>query len=196
MFTDSLRHVFYIDYDLQFSSMLQNIDSVLYESMIGTDKLTVFQPSDDMLDFVGAVASTRIQNGGVMVLDSLNTLQNLLDGISLSRASRIANQKTALIVSVLENICRFYSKSLIIVNLPKSRPKGTSEDSSTFWEKTLVGGRMIRFKSDLILSAHKSKRDRFVIEIKVKDSESHTAGVDSKFSSEYFLSEFERNSPF
>jgi hypothetical protein len=144
--------VTFVDFDLQFSSILQNLDDSSYRLIDGRRHLSVMQPSNKILDFVGNISSKKINSQGVMILDSLNSLQAILTDDSSTRGSKSANQKTALIVTVLENICRFYSKSLLIVNITKARPVD-AESSDSFWEKRIVGGRMIRYKSDMVLSA-------------------------------------------
>jgi len=147
----SLGEVLYVDYDLQFSSILQNIDEIDYAGTFGKN-LHVMQASDNALDFISDIASIEMHRGGILILDSLNSLQNTIAGNFLEVEAKIANQRSALVITILQLVSRFYSKSLLIVNVARARQK-LRIDRSTFWEKSLVGGRMIKFKSDMILFA-------------------------------------------
>jgi len=135
--------------------------------------LSVIQPSDDVLEFTAVIYSREMKRGGMIVLDSLNTLQSLLTAQSSNSDSKVANQKSALVVTLLQQISRFYSRSLLITNITKARPNDAKESSSSFWEKVLVGGRMIKFKSDRILSAKKIvKVGSPIVEITSQSSDS------------------------
>ncbi len=173
----SRDELIYVDFDLQFSSLLQNLDSASYEGLTKSGKLKVLQPSEDILDFAEGISGQEMQSGGALILDSLNSLQSLLTDEASNRGSKIANQKTALIVTVLQKMCRFYSKSLVIVNVTRSRPKNSNEESSSFWEKKLVGGRMIKFKSDVILSVKQILSAPPEIEIKVQESHGESLSI-------------------
>jgi hypothetical protein len=167
----SLSDVLYVDYDLQFSSSLQNLEYTEYSRMVKKENLLVLQPSDDTIEFVSQIASIQMRRGGVLILDSLNSLQNILTGAFLENESKIANQRSALIITILQKLARFYSKSLIIVNVAKARQR-LGKDQSTFWEKSLVGGRMIKFKSDLILSATETGGSRPEVLIRAEKTRS------------------------
>jgi hypothetical protein len=166
----SSHSVVYFDFDLQFSSLLQNLDQVSYERIAHTGKLLVLQPTNSVPDLLEILATFKPPSGGVIVLDSLNTLQDLLTEGSSEKGSKVANQKTALIITLLQNYAQFLSKSLIIVNITKSRPKERIEKNSSDWEKKLVGGRMIKFKSDLIIFTRRSEQNPREIEIIVQES--------------------------
>jgi len=146
---------------LQFTSLLQNIRFSSFESLgIGKD-LLISGPSDDVLStLVGSqIPGKEIRSGGVVILDSLNMLQNMLwDDKTPEIASRVANHRSAVLLSLLSQFSSFYSKSLIIVNLTKARPKKIG-DESILWEKEIVGGRMTRFYSDVLLFASISFED-------------------------------------
>lgn len=167
--------VIYVDFDLQFSSLLQNIDGKKFSKIADSGRLAVMQPSDDVLDFIGNVSDLKMSSGGIVFLDSLNTLQALLTDSLAERGALIANQKTAMVVTVLQELCKHYCNSLLIMNLTKSRPIDANEVSSSpaassFWEKGLVGGRMIRYKSDRIFSVNYMQRaGSSAVEIKEKD---------------------------
>lgn len=160
----------YIDLDLQFSSLLQNLDQAAYDRLANSRKLVVLQPPDDVLELVELIASQKMQKGGILILDSLNSLQNILTEDGSKQQMKAANQKTALIVSILQMISRSYGDSLIVVNVAKSRPRSSEEKDSGHWDKKLVGGRMIKFKSDLILSVEEVKGNPSKLEIVVEGS--------------------------
>ena len=162
----SLGEVLYIDYDLQFSSILQNIDEIDYAGTFGKN-LQVMQPSDNALDFISDIASIEMHRGGILILDSLNSLQNTIAGNFLEVEAKIANQRSALVITILQQVSRFYSKSLLIVNVARARQK-LRIDRSTFWEKSLVGGRMIKFKSDMILFAKETLDGLPAIEVRAE----------------------------
>ena len=166
---ESQKSVIYLDFDLLFSSFLQNLESSELDREITNRNLIVMQPTDDILEFIRNIAFEKMKQGGALILDSLNSLQNLLNDDEISRGSKEANQKTALVVTVLQNMCRYYGKSLIVFNITKSRPRNLDEKSISFWEKTLVGGRMIRFKSDAILSVKQDSLDASLIEVIVQE---------------------------
>ena len=173
-FIASQLGVYYIDFDLQFSSLLQNLDREEFDLIHDTGRLVVLQPSYDVFEFMEAIAGWRMQIGGILILDSLNSLQSILTDDTSNKGSKIANQKTLLLITILQEISRFYSKSLIIINVTKSRPSKVNEKDSTFWEKTLVGGRMIKFKSDAILSVKQVAKNLPLIEISVQQSRDST----------------------
>jgi hypothetical protein len=162
----TLTEVLYVDYDLQFSSSLQNLEEIEYDKKFGKN-LQVLQPPDDALDFVSQIASKKMHVGGVLILDSLNSLQNVIAGNFSDGESKIANQRSALVITILQQLSRFYSKSLVIVNIAKARQR-LGKDHSTFWEKSLVGGRMIKFKSDVILFAKEIQAINPEIEIRTE----------------------------
>ncbi len=83
----------YIDFDLQFSSLLQNLDSREFAQMSDSEKLSIVQPPDDILEFVTSMARYNLQQGGVMILDSLNSLQNLLTDDRATKGSKEAESE-------------------------------------------------------------------------------------------------------
>jgi hypothetical protein len=161
--------VMFLDFDLQFSSVLQNVEASRYDLIRSTGLLHVLQPSDEILEFVESLAEYKLHSGGVLVLDSLNSLQNLLTGERIGEGSKEANQKTALIVTVLQGISRTFKKSLFIINVTKQRPKQTIQDNTALWEKTLVGGRIIRFKSDRVISLRREPHRPGIISATFED---------------------------
>lgn len=138
--------VHYLDYDLQYSSMLQNLsDNDAIE--VDNNDLHVLQPGGQ-LDLPGLIFRASRKSGAI-ILDSLNTLQNVLS-VEPSQANLItANHRSALLVSAIQLAARRFSKTLLITNSARARPsKNLSEIT---WERNIVGGRMTSFKSDVIL---------------------------------------------
>jgi hypothetical protein len=160
--------VVYLDFDLQFSSLLYNLDEPQRRIFADSDSLVIVKPSINTLDFIEGIGQLNIRQEGVIVLDSLNSLQSMLAESTSGKESKIANQKTAAIVTFLQLTARFYKKTLIISNISKSRPQSQNLGNSGEWQKTLVGGRMIRLKSELILSANESKQDHSLIDLVVQ----------------------------
>lgn len=178
--------VMYVDLDLQFSSLLQNLDETAYAQFQNSGRLVVLQPPDDILEFVNSLALQERRGGGVLFLDSLNSLQNILTEDTSRTEGKRANQKTALLISVLQIISRSYGMTLVLINVAKSRPRSSGEKySSAQWEKKLVGGRMIRFKSDSIISVREIRDNRPLVEVTIEDSglseEAEIAGRERKF---------------
>jgi hypothetical protein len=150
--------LYYFDYDLQFSSYLQNI-SVNEYTVLESRGLTVIQPDNAVLDLINSFEHPgELRKGGTFILDSINSLQSILsDNTSLQRA-KMANYKSSILVSFLQLVARTFSKSVVIFDYTKSRRK-PQQDGSITWEKELVGGRMIRYKSDMILFASRETQE-------------------------------------
>ncbi|MGI0090893.1 MAG: hypothetical protein ACREBS_04210 [Nitrososphaerales archaeon] len=142
--------VYYIDYDLQFSSLVQNLPDEEFNKL---KDLTILQPRDEALaDSVITLASESMRTGGLIILDSINTIQNLLSIHPSSSDLKVANHRSAILINAYQQLARFYSKSIIILNVTRSRPR-PNQGNSISWERKVVGGRMTRFKSDAILFA-------------------------------------------
>ncbi len=171
----------FLDFDLQFSSMLQNLCPQEYNLLNDAGRLTVLQPTDEILDFISTLATYDMKSGGIMVLDSLNSLQNLLTDDQLTEGQKEANQKTALVITVLQNISRFFEKALLIVNITKQRPRYANQENSQSWERTLVGGRMIRLKSNMIFSVTNDNFDPSVIKIAIRESQDDSSENASEY---------------
>lgn len=173
------KQVQYIDFDLQFSSLLKNLTVKEQEEF---HDVLVFPQITDAIDSVFAISESCL-HGGIVMLDTFNTLQCLMLPGNLED-SVAANHRTAIVVSLLEDIARFYSKTLLMLNLTKSRPRTIND--VILWERDLVGGRMSRFKSDLILYARDSiTKGRRVISIETvspKSEDSETYELESDIS--------------
>jgi len=114
--------------------------------------LRVYQPSEfGVVDAVIDVLSeSDLRDGGLIVLDSINTLQTLLRQKDDVTDSKKANHEAAILVTLLQQIAQRYSKLLIITNVSRARPH--SSEGSVSWAKEPVGGRMMRYKSGILLT--------------------------------------------
>jgi hypothetical protein len=147
-----LKHqVQYIDFDLQFSSLLQNLSNSKFR-LIVNENLQILQPGPTVTDFFPFVFQAA-RNEGLIIMDSLNTLQNMLSLEPTITDLKSANHRSAVLVSALQQLARSYSKTIILLSLTKSRPV-KSDDVEVTWEKGIIGGRMTKFKSDTILLAN------------------------------------------
>lgn len=149
-FSSMGKQVQYLDFDLQFSSMLKNLSVMAGDKFSGVE---VFPQLDKDISSIFLLFETS-KEGGVIVIDTINTFQNLLMMGEL-RDSAVANHRAAIVISLLEEVAEFFSKTLLIMNLTRARPRKINDVVQ--WERDIVGGRMTRFKSDLILYAHTSK---------------------------------------
>ena len=86
-----------------------------------------------------------------MILDSINTLQGMIRNPESDPDSVVANHKAAILITILQQTARYYSKSLWITNITRARPK-VLDSGEVFWEREPIGGRMMLFKSDVLLS--------------------------------------------
>ncbi len=149
------EHVFYLDLDLEYSSMLSVTGGL--EGGRSTS-LHLFNPKEDELlkSVVGLASSIpeKEKRGGMVVLDSVNTLQLLLREKDYRTDSLKANHEASILISLLETFAYRGGRTLVLGNLMRLRPvdKAKSTSSELSWEEQLSGGRMIRRKSDAIFS--------------------------------------------
>ena len=137
--------VHYLDFDLQFSSLYLNQKSELNRN------LKLFMTTDSTIsDLVVELISSESQTGGLVVLDGINSLQSLLREKKYRTDSIKANHAASVLVTLLEQFASRLSKLLILTNLVRARPK--SVEGWVSWGPELSGGRMIRLKSDAIVS--------------------------------------------
>jgi hypothetical protein len=145
-----------LDFDLQFSSYMNNLVAI---EGIGEDLdnqlLTILQPSESSIEesVIKLASSSDLRPGGIIILDSINTLQGMIRNPELDPDSVVANHKAAILITVLQQTARYYSKSLWITNITRARPK-VLDSGEVFWEREPIGGRMMAFKSDVLLSLH------------------------------------------
>ncbi len=170
------KQVHYLDFDLQFSSHLQNLPPHEYDRL-DNELLQIIQPRD-WFDWYPAFGG-KLRGSGTVILDSINTVQNLIANKQTSSATMSANHHSAVLLSVLQQLTRFNSKNIMAINLMRARPK-FGQNQPTVWQRELVGGRMIRFKSDITLLAglsnEKKGSDSTRVNIKVGDINSTRFG--------------------
>lgn len=163
--------VSYLDFDLLFSSFVQNITQQEYAKIATKGMLKMIQPEEHAIEeSLVSLASDFTSRGGFIILDSANMIQNLLSLSSTPANQTAANHKSAILISLIQQIGRKWSKTILVLALTRARPKRFLEASS--WEKEMVGGRMIKFKSDWILflkqaaNPHPEHGSRLTMELK------------------------------
>lgn len=147
------QQVQYVDLDLQYSSMITN--SVDHHQ-IASETLQVFRSRNlQTVDLViSLLDSPQVKKGGIIVVDSINTLQILLQ----EREHRIdfvkSNHEAAILITLIQEFACRYSKALVLANVIRPRPREGQD--FRLWDMELSGGRVIKFKSDVILSVVRS----------------------------------------
>jgi hypothetical protein len=143
--------VLYVDVDAQFSALLANLRQIAFDRYPSAN-FNVIAPVDPfaMFDFILTMPPGR----GVVVIDTLNTLQRMLLRVPTKADAKTASHRLAVIMCALEETCRSLGKTVLILNLTRSRPKEDYDGLN--WERDIVGGRVSRFKSDLILRARET----------------------------------------
>jgi len=147
----------FLDLDLQFSTYLQNAYPNPAFGLKENELLKVYQPDDRNPEdsFFKLFGDRGMLEKGAIIIDSINTLQNLLRQKELDSNSIRANQKSAILLTLIQQSARHYSKTVWISNMLRSRPRESVEGEVT-WENELSGGRMLLAKSDAILSLKKN----------------------------------------
>ena len=141
----------YFDVDLQFSSLISSTNILQALPRDIGRQLLIHQVIDSASDeAVAMLARSDLQQGGLIVLDSVNSVQALLRGAGGAPDSMAANHRAAVIVTLFQGLAATHSKLLVMSNIEKLRPH--TGEGQTAWQKEIVGGRMIKFKSDVILS--------------------------------------------
>ncbi len=149
----SHQQVHYVDLDLQFSSLVQNYRMITgfgfppVGSSINVGIPQVQNVSQQIIDFL---CDPELRPGGAFVIDSINSLQNLVRVGNTDSDSVIANHKVAILITMIQELARHFSKTLWISNITRNRP--ISSDGETQWDKGLAGGRMMLMKSDVIVT--------------------------------------------
>ena len=156
-----------LDLDLQFSSMLANIRSSAPHDIEPFPKLVTYCPNDDQLfdSMISLLSQKELGRGGVIVIDSVNSMQDLLRSTDETDSSK-ANHKAGIVLSLFQLLAKSHSKLLIVSNIARSRPRIRGEEVE--WEKGLVGGRMMKLKSDVVLSITKPGPGSFSNNIKLE----------------------------
>jgi hypothetical protein len=150
------NQVHYVDIDLQYTSMLSNAPSFDDYTQKG---LTVLRSGEHSIRdlFVTLLNSSGVEAHGLVVLDSLNTLQTLLQEKESPIDYLNANHKAAILITLAQQFADRHSKVLILASVVRSRPREV--EGLEIWEKELSGGRMIRLKSDALVSVSSDTHD-------------------------------------
>ncbi len=135
--------IHYLDCDLQYSSMNCQNKGTNHLSSALNRGLKLYVPAE--LGFthslVDLMSSEPKKEAGLVVLDSLNSMQNLLREQDPSIDWVKANHEAAIVLTLLQEFCSHHGKILIISNIARAKPSKTVSGS---WEKDISGGRMIR----------------------------------------------------
>ena len=141
--------IHYIDFDLSFSSLIQNIPESEFNEL--SRRLRIVQPKESMIwrTLISELAPIAKEEGFI-IIDSLNMMQNLIALETSPPDLAVANHKSSVLISLIQQIARNRLQSILVLSLTKSRPKRLN-DSSIVWEKEQIGGRMMKLKSDITL---------------------------------------------
>lgn len=152
------KPVHFLDLDLQFSSTLANLPASY--ALKSFAKLVTYCPKENEVfdSIISLLSKDALGRGGAIVMDSVNSLQDLLRLAGSETDSAKANHKAAIILTLFQELARNSSKLLILSNIVRSRPH--IHDGEVAWEKELVGGRMVKLKSDVVLSIAGGERER------------------------------------
>jgi hypothetical protein len=165
-FLDRGRAVDYLDCDLLFSSRIAQERSHCRPMLrlIVPDSHDVLNSTISLVSIPRSLADPRDQ--GLLVVDSLNMLQNLLRAAA-SVDAMIANHQSATLLTLLQRYAEEQRKILLIAALTRQRPPESSGLKRP-WEREIVGGRMSRLKADAILSIEKLPRPKSRMESTVR----------------------------
>lgn len=148
------KEVHFLDFDLQFSSYLNNLKQITGFHFDPSLEFYLFQPEegrveDSVVELLSEFSSAK--RGGLVVLDSLNTLQNLIRIKETDIDSVDANHKAAILITLIQQGVKNLSKTILVTTITRERPI-TSGLGETSWDRSPSGGRMMLFKSGAILS--------------------------------------------
>ncbi len=153
-FLASGESIYYFDCDLQYSGLLaQQYEGKCYEA-----SLHLFAPGekDVLQSLVTLLSLPQEKERGVIVVDSLNMLQDLLRSNDSKDATK-ANHELATLLTLLQQFAERGNKLLIIANLTRPRP---GAEGSSIWERDIAGGRISRMKSDAIISIKSAEENQ------------------------------------
>jgi hypothetical protein len=193
--TEERIRVDYIDFDLQFSSLIHNLPIDTSTKLFANNKIIITQPFEKGFDetvITSQLDSLELSEGFV-VLDSINMMQNMLASFLGTSDQLKANHQTALLISLLQLLGRKSARKVLALSLDRSRPRA-KPNNSVEWEKGAVGGRIMNYKSDLTLVMNRSSEtlvhNGISIELSVREPSSKTSSDPSKFPSVIWLREF------
>jgi hypothetical protein len=143
--------VHYLDLDLQFSCLIENFSTRIIPSK---NLLQIFRSNSlQVVDLIlSLLNSQHPEKGGILVVDSIGTLQTLLTWHQRDRMDFVkSNHEAAILLTLMQEFATRNSKILLITNVMRPRPNKNSTKRE--WDMEISGGRMIRLKSNAIISA-------------------------------------------
>ncbi len=150
------KQVHYMDFDLQYTALLSNDQSFEEQTRQGLNVLRSGEHSTTDV-FVKLLNFRELEQRGLVILDSVNTLQTLLQEKDGPIDYLNANHKAAVLITLAQQFVDLHQKVLILASVIRSRPRGVQR--SEIWEKELSGGRMLKFKSDALVSISYNTED-------------------------------------
>ncbi|MGI0085777.1 MAG: hypothetical protein ACREBQ_11920, partial [Nitrososphaerales archaeon] len=116
------KRVDFLDLDLQFSSMLANLKTE--SALTSFEKMMTYCPKEsEVFDSIISLLSQKdLGRGGAIIMDSINSLQDLLRQADNDPDSAKANHRAAIILTIFQELARNNSKLLILSNIVRSRP--------------------------------------------------------------------------
>jgi hypothetical protein len=148
----------YIDLDLQFSSLVRYAGSTESQRLLTPDISNV---RDELTSFIAEQREKKLGSGktrALIVLDSMNTFQDLLVETPMERDPIRSNREAFLYVTLLQQAAKWTDSMVVVTNILRARPE--ESNGRTSWTKHLVGGRMMTYKSDAVVFLNKSSKRR------------------------------------
>jgi hypothetical protein len=179
-FLSGEKQVQYLDLDLQFSSMVTNNPNDVQRS---SELLQIFWSRDiQTVDLIiSLLDSSNVKKGGIIIVDSIGSLQSLLLQQGERRIDFVkSNHRAAVLLTLIEEFACRNSKALILANITRPRPRNGKNVRS--WDIELSGGRMIKLKSNVVISATEIAKDPITKEPNIRlDVESVRKGFNQRF---------------
>jgi hypothetical protein len=152
----------YLDLDCQFSSFV-SLRPALVTVFSGKENFHLTRTDSKHLiqTIVSLLSVIPTEQNRLIIIDSFNSLQDMLRESSKKNEPMKGNHEASVIITLLQGLMDHVRGQLIISDIAVTKPKGDSLD----WEKDLSGGRILRTKSDLIISV---SADTFSQPAKVK----------------------------
>ena len=140
------EQVYYLDSDLVFSCYLASRGKFYPKDNF---QLYSISKEDPLKAIISLLSSLDYSQGGAVVVDTINSLQMIFTEFEKRGSSSKANHEASILLTLLQQFSRNQSKTLILSSIAILHPRTNSKAE---WEKDVAGGRMIRRKSEAILS--------------------------------------------
>ena len=145
------NQVHYFDLDFQFSSIV----SISKNKLDSDLNLYCCKDKEIIETAVSILSAIDVQRNGLVVVDSINTLQTVLAKRESALDFPKANHEAAILVSLFQEFAMRNSKLLLMTDVVTSKP--VKESGLQIWGSELSGGRMIKLKSDVVLSVEQDQ---------------------------------------